>query len=457
MTRYLWSCLTVLCLTHYVLETTDGQSVPLESKHTCVIGAGYSGLAAARYLQEYGVNFTVYEASRHVGGTWRFDPHVGTDEDGLPLFTSMYKRLRTNTPRQTMEYAGFKFPDDTPSYPSGDCFYNYLKNFVKYFDLMKYIQFRSLVTRVKWADDHWNVTYTNTEDRNSYTDACDFVIVASGQYSKPVRPKFEGEELFKGNIMHSHDYKDAETFRDRKVLIVGAGASGLDLATQLVNVTTKLVHSHHLVYNQPNFPSKYVKKPDIEAFTSDGVVFQDGSFQDVDDVIFCTGYEYNHSFLDESTGLTVSSKFVLPLYQHIVNIRHPNMAFLGVVKQVITRVMDAQAQYAAALAGGIFELPPQETMLKTWLNHVRTLRAKHLRIIDVNVVGDDMDHYFANLTNEGGVVRAPPVLTEIRDFNAKNRLDDLLNYRDYDYEILDDYHYDRKYNPRPENTCPVEQ
>ncbi|CAG4953555.1 unnamed protein product [Parnassius apollo] len=119
------------------------------------------------------------------------------------------------------------------------------------------------------------------------------------------------------------------------------------------------------------------------------------------------GYEYIHSFLDESTGLTVSSKFVLPLYQHIVNVRHPNMAFLGVVKQVITRVMDAQ------------------------------------------------DHYFANLINEGGVVRATPVLTEIRDFNAKNRLDDLLNYRDYDYETQDNNHYDRKYNPRPENTCPV--
>lgn len=48
--------------------------------------------------------------------------------------------FRTNTPRQTMEYAGFKFPEDAPSYPTGGCFYNYLINFVKYFNLMKYIQ-----------------------------------------------------------------------------------------------------------------------------------------------------------------------------------------------------------------------------------------------------------------------------------------------------------------------------
>lgn len=89
--------------------------------------------------------------------------------------------------------------------------------------------------------------------------------------------------------MHSRDYKDPETYRDRNVLIVGAGASGLDLATHLVNVTKKLVHSHHLVYNQPNFPNNYVKKPDIDSFTSEGVIFQDGSIEDVDDVIFCTG------------------------------------------------------------------------------------------------------------------------------------------------------------------------
>nr|BAM18301.1 unknown unsecreted protein [Papilio xuthus] len=132
------------------------------------------------------------------------------------------------------------------------------------------------------------------------------------------------------------------------------------------------------------------------------------------------------------------------------------MTFLGVVGKVITRVMDAQAQYAAALAGGLFELPSQQSMLRTWLDHVRSLRTKNLKIIDVNIVGDDMDYYFANLTCEAGVVRAPPVLKAMRDFNAVNRLEDLLNYRDYDYQILDDCTYDRKYNPRPEDTCYID-
>lgn len=73
------------------------------------------------------------------------------------------------------------------------------------------------------------------------------------------------------------------------MLVVGAGSSGLDLGVFLSNVTSKLVHSHHLVYNQPVLPETYVKKPDIMTFTPNGVIFNDGSFEEVDDVIFCTG------------------------------------------------------------------------------------------------------------------------------------------------------------------------
>lgn len=90
-------------------------------------------------------------------------------------------------------------------------------------------------------------------------------------------------------MIHSHDYKEPEPYKNRTVLVVGAGASGLDMATHLCNITKKLVHSHHLVYNQPKFSDTYVKKPDIMAFTPTGVVFQDGTFEELDDVIFCTG------------------------------------------------------------------------------------------------------------------------------------------------------------------------
>lgn len=66
------------------------------------------------------------------------------------------------------------------------------------------------------------------------------------------------------------------------------------------------------------------------------------------------------------------------------------------------------------------------------------------------------DNYFANLTQEAGLYRRPPVLSDIRDFNARYRLEDLLNYRDFDYQIIDEHNYRRWYNPRKGNPCPIE-
>lgn len=60
------------------------------------------------------------------------------------------------------------------------------------------------------------------------------------------------------------------------------------------------------------------------------------------------------------------------------------------------------------------------------------------------------------MTEEASVRRPPPVLSELRDFNAVIRLDDLLHYRDYDINIIDDTHYERLYNPRKGDICPIE-
>ncbi|OWR47700.1 flavin-dependent monooxygenase FMO1 [Danaus plexippus plexippus] len=435
---------TCVLLTVLKIIYTNGLSLP--PSHSCVIGAGYSGLAAARYLKEFGLKFTVFEASRDVGGTWRFDPNVGLDADGIPVTTSQYKYLRTNTPRQTMEFNGYPFPNATPTFPTGTCFYKYIKSFVKKFDLKNNIQLRSLVTSVSRVKYHWDLVYFNTEDRQEYGVDCDFVIIANGQYVRPVVPNFIGLEAFEGTVMHSHDYKGPEAFEGRKVLLVGAGASGLDLAVQLNNITAKLVHSHHLKYNQPKFSDKYVKKPDIKVFVKNGVIFEDGSFEEVEHVILATGYEFDQPFLDETSGLTRTGKFVLPLYRNIINIAHPSMMFLGVVNGVITRTMDVQAEYIASLIAGKFKLPSQDEMLESWLKHVHSLKYNSNKILYVNTIGKEMDNYFGNLTEEAGVTRVLPVLSDIRDFNAENRLEDLLNYRDYDFEIIDANNYKRWYN-----------
>ncbi|XP_063387234.1 senecionine N-oxygenase-like [Cydia fagiglandana] len=413
------------------------------SRRTCVIGAGYGGLASARYLKQQGVQFSLLEAQRSLGGNWRFQTDL--EEDGLPPFTGVYKQLRTNTPRQIMEFANWPFPDTTPSYPTAPCFYKYMQNFTKAFDLEKYIQFRSLVTSVKWADTQWEISYIKTDSKENSTMTCDFVIVATGHWSLPKIPNFEGQEKFEGKIIHIQKYKDPEPFRNLRILLIGAGPSGLDMAMHLTNQSSRLIHSHHLEYDQPFFGANYVKKPDVKKFTRSGVVFQDDSFEEVDIVILCTGYDFDFSFLHESCGLTVSRKFVLPVYQHMVNVRRPSMVLLGLPKPIIPKLIDAQANYAASLAAGKFELPSQDDMMNSWLQV-----AGGRKIVDVNFLADQQDQYFANLSAEASIPRVSPVITIVRDFNAKNRLEDLFNYRDYDYKILDDQNFERFYNPRKE-------
>ncbi|XP_047994355.1 senecionine N-oxygenase-like isoform X2 [Leguminivora glycinivorella] len=427
----------VLCLVILILDINYGFAKP--SHHTCVIGAGYGGLASARYLNQYGVPFSVLEAQRSLGGNWRFQTDL--EEDGLPPFTGVYKQLRINVPRQTMEFANWPFPDTTPSFPTGSCFYKYLRNFTKAFDLEKYIQFRSLVTSVKWADTQWEISYMKTDSKEKFKISCDFLIVATGRWSLPNIPRFEGQGEFEGKIIHIQKYKDPEPFRNSRILVIGAGPSGLDMAMHLTNQSARLIHSHHKKYNQPFFGDNYVRKPNVKRFTKNGVVFVDDSFEEVDVVILCT---------DESCGLTVSRKFVLPVYQHMVNIRRPTMVLLSLPTLIIPKVLDTQANYAASLAAGKFELPSQDDMMASWLQQFGSRK-----VVDVNLLTDQMDQYFANLSAEAGTPRVPPVITNMRDFNAVNRLEDLLNYRDYNYKVLDDHHFERFYNPR-EEICDID-
>ena len=98
------------------------------------------------------------------------------------------------------------------------------------------------------------------------------------------------ELIILGSITHSHDYREPDSYKDRRVLIIGAGPSGMDIALDVANVSKTLVHSHHSQVNfRTPFPDHYKRKPDVKEYTENGVIFQDGSYEDIDDVLYCTG------------------------------------------------------------------------------------------------------------------------------------------------------------------------
>ncbi|KAL0869189.1 hypothetical protein ABMA27_007471 [Loxostege sticticalis] len=405
----------------------------------CIIGAGIGGLSAARYLKAENINFTLIESSKYVGGTWHYDERVGKDENGIPIHTSMYKNLRTNLPKVTMELPGFPMPEDIPTFPSWEVIYNYLKSYAEHFDLYKLIKFEHQAISVKKFENEWKVKYKHTPTGKEVEEKFDYVVVATGHHSKPYVPNFPGESLFKGNVIHSHDYRVPDPYKCKKVLIIGSGPSGMDISLEVELVAKRVIHSHHSKedFNTP-FPKHHIMKPDIKEFNETGVIFTDGTYEEIDDVIICTGYKYDYPFLDKNCGLNITRYSVTPVYRHLVNINQPTMMVMGLFFHAcLPKALDAQARYATALIKGDFTLPSQDVMMREWQKKYDEIRSAGRPITHIHELGDEEDEYYAALSEESGIEKVPTVMFKIRLLDMEAMTDNLYTFRNFAYTVKD--------------------
>ncbi len=210
------------------------------SKRTtaCVIGAGAAGLAAGRALAARGIDFDWFERSTMVGGLWRIE-----NPDA-----AAYESLHTNSSRQLTEYPSFPMPQDWPDYPSHRLMGRYFEAFAEHFGLLERITFATAVTSVDpIADGGWRVRTADGTERDYQ-----HVVVANGHHSIPATPDFPGE--FTGETMHSHDYRTPEVFRGKRVLVVGVGNSGMDIACDASRVAERvLLSTRHGVHVLPKY------------------------------------------------------------------------------------------------------------------------------------------------------------------------------------------------------------
>lgn len=131
--------------------------------------------------------------------------------------------------------------------------------------------------------------------------------------------------LFAGTIIHSHDFREPDRYKGRRVLVVGAGPSGMDIGIDVGEVSKALIHSHHSkVGFRTKFPEHFVKKPDVKEFNETGVTFVDGSYEEIDDVILCTGsliyscfFTLLHIKKDLSTVFIVTSISISIIHHHL--------------------------------------------------------------------------------------------------------------------------------------------
>lgn len=309
-----------------------------------VIGAGAAGLCAARYLTAKPDVFepVVYEQTGRIGGTWVYVEETDKDKNGLPVHSSMYENLKTNLPKEVMPFRDFSFRDSLPSFVGHADVLQYLEDYANHFDLLPHIKFNTFVesvTPVKEGDDKekWIVRVKKLEEESqpSESNVYDAVIVCNGHYSVPYTPKIPGLEDFQGTFIHSHHYRRPDDFKDKIVVMIGAGPSGRDIGIDVARLAKRVFLCNWYAPLTTRLPDNMEEVPTVSAIKRDNVVeFTDGREEKVDAIIASTGYEFSFPFLSPECQLTIQNRHIKQLYLHLIHMVFPTISFVGMTTRV---------------------------------------------------------------------------------------------------------------------------
>ncbi|MFJ1268154.1 flavin-containing monooxygenase [Legionella lytica] len=381
----------------------------------CVIGAGPSGLAAIKNLQEQGVSqITVFEKNNQIGGNWVYDE--------VNDHSSVYETTHIISSKRWSQFEDFPMPDSYPDYPSHRQVLAYFQNYARHFDLEKYIRFNTSVVKVEQnSQKQWQVTYQDVH--GTHEETFDYLLVANGHHWDPFMPEYPGH--FAGDLIHSHQYKKASVFSGKRVLVIGGGNSACDVAVEISRVSPETHISMRRGYNIfPKFvfgkptddavaktrwmpagmrqklfklvirvlQGRYAKykllnpdcgpleihptinsellyfirhgkvrtQPGITHFEDKKVHFTNGQQLEFDTVIFATGYKISFPFFDKEL-IDFSSSTKVPLYRKMMHADLDNLYFIGLCQPqgCIWPLADHQSKIVARIIMGTLKRPEQ--------------------------------------------------------------------------------------------------
>jgi cation diffusion facilitator CzcD-associated flavoprotein CzcO len=369
----------------------------------CIIGAGSSGITAAKNLKQVGIDFDVFEREDGIGGNWYY---------GKPN-SSVCRSTHLISSKPLTEYSDFPMPKDYPDFPSHAQVLEYFKSYVRHFELEPFIAFNTEVTRVDPADGGalWDVTLRHP-DGAPETRRYQGVIICNGHNWYPKYPEYPGR--FTGQTLHSADYKTPDALEGKRVLVVGAGNSGCDIAAEsatharttflstrrgyyympkfffgkpldqvgesllhlgvplsvrrlIARVTYrvtvgdlsrfgaarpdhKLFETHPIVNNQLPYYIAHgdvIPKPDIVEYQDDTVVFADGSREQLDLIVYATGFRIVFPFME--TALLNWKNDHPSFFLNVFSPDYNNLFIVGLIQPDSGQwgIEDAQAQLIA--------------------------------------------------------------------------------------------------------------
>jgi dimethylaniline monooxygenase (N-oxide forming) len=403
-------------------------------KQVCIIGAGSSGIAAAKALKENNISFDCYEKGSDIGGNWRYN-----NDNGM---SSAYRSLHINTNRKVMAYSDYPMPSDYPMFPHHSNIIEYFENYVDNFKIRENIHFKTAVKEVKRnADGTYKIILENGQSADYQQ-----VIVANGHHWNPRFPEPAFAGTFSGEVLHSHDYREPEQIFKKDLLIIGIGNSAVDIACEaarqctgnkvvistrsrayivpnwlwslpydnlanpmtaklplwlqrfLIKITLWLAHGNQEDFGVPkpdrpplgehptvsqdilNMAGRgLVKfKPNIKEFRGKTVVFEDGTEQDFDMIVYATGYKVSFPFFKEGF-FNVENTNDLQLYRRVVHPDFKGLYFLGLLQPLgaIMPLAEIQSKWIAKLIKNECKLPDAATMQKEIIQQKAELSARY--------------------------------------------------------------------------------
>lgn len=366
-------------------------------KRVAVIGGGPSGLSMLKALrgEEAFDYIKCFERGPYTGGIWNYsetpststipstDPH--TEPQGWE--SPIYNDLDGNIVRETQTWNEYPLGDKTtPLFMDRTQLLNYIKDYGK--SVESIINFNTKITRLDQnAQGKWNLYYRTSSGENS-NEEFDAVAVTTGNYNLPYLPDYPHIRQFSDKhpsvIIHSKTYRHPENYKNKSVLVVGGTVSAYDLARQIGDKTpTKLYQS--LRSGEPSSLLKHpntVFFPEISSFDPEtrGIIFKDGQkINELDSVIFATGYLRSYPFLDDSINksnmpIITDGKRLNNVYKHLFYIANPSLVFLATPRFIAPfQTAEAQAAYVAKVWSEKSQPLPSFEDQKNWeLNRIKT-------------------------------------------------------------------------------------